>query len=179
MNKVLITLKNKAQSTVEYAMLFAIVVGALALATTYVRRGLAGKLDATAVWYNTMGKGEGGAEYASDFFTDTRNYNQQYRVGHSANMGGQRGGQIDEDEGAKLQAKFGNEAKNVSLSGDVSDVFNRVNDAERHDLKEVWNKSIDLETKGDGSPKGDAYADKETEDGGWIPKWGVGDPPAD
>lgn len=66
--------KRKAQSTVEYAMIIAVVVGGLLLMQHYVRRGLAGRYKSSS---DDLGEQFDPSAYSADFNVTQHSYVNQ------------------------------------------------------------------------------------------------------
>jgi hypothetical protein len=116
-NKVLITLRKRAQSTVEYAMIFAIAIGAIALAQTLIKRSLAGKLVKGVDVYLNNGDAIGGTYFEKD----TEAGIPTYRGGKSKSYAGQKGGLEDTDDGQAILTGTSNEGKRISAAGDLGE----------------------------------------------------------
>lgn len=73
--------KRKAQSTVEYAMIIAVVVGGLLLMQHYVRRGLSGRYKSSS---DDLGEQFDPASYSANFnVTQQSNVSQTFLNGTS------------------------------------------------------------------------------------------------
>jgi ribosomal protein S17E len=129
----LIYLRKKAQSTAEYVTLFAIVVGAITLVSSKVKRTLAGYL--TREVNNALG---------SPAMADSKNV---YRAG----KGQENSYQAQKLEGTGKDAgkpKYINdsEGKRKVIAGDVDDVSQTVNNF-KLDQQDAWTTDVSVADK--------------------------------
>jgi len=105
-------LRRKAQSTAEYVTLISLAIGAVTMASLYVKKALAGKVKAVA--YSYMSSAEQGQPVGIPF-TDIEKIS---RAGVSSNNEGQRAGLTNEHA---FNAASAAESMRTAIAGDLEE----------------------------------------------------------
>ncbi len=126
----LINLKKKAQSTAEYVMLVAIVIGGITIITSYVKKALAGKVQAVSNAYMTA------CNNAKQYSIDTSD-EMVYRAARASQKQGEHN-KLD-DQGV-ANDKSGAESVRTVVSGSLQEAQTIANGVKLETDADTWGK---------------------------------------